>query len=161
MTTLWMIEDLEFWSDEPAPGQTCEPTTYWAGPGMTECVAELVHEVHARVEEITVDGRVEQLAHLGHGFTTMLPDHLDTVGDATLTGHLVWDRYLWTVYRTQPAGRALVTERHPVIQRAVGTPTEHAGWYSVEYQGPRTVHRHGPVPDGYSIVAYALSMTLQ
>ncbi|ETT25789.1 hypothetical protein QM787_22190 [Rhodococcus ruber] len=160
MTTLWMIEDLEFWPDEPAPGQVCEPTTYWAGPGMPECVPELVHEVSARVEQITVAGRVEQLAHLGHGFTTMLRDHLDTVGDVTLTGHLVWDRYLWTDYRTRPTGRALVTARRPVIQRAVGTPTEYAGWYSVEYQGPRTVHRDGPVPDGYSIVAYALSVTL-
>ncbi|MEV8194076.1 hypothetical protein AB0P13_18360 [Rhodococcus pyridinivorans] len=56
---------------------------------------------------------------------------------------------------------ARVAERHPVIQRTRRIPTADAGWYGVEYEGPRTVHRFGPIPDGHSIVAYALLVTLQ
>ncbi|UTM35386.1 hypothetical protein MX572_12335 [Rhodococcus pyridinivorans] len=94
MTTLWMIEDLEPWPDPPAPGQVCEPTTSWITPGASDCIRELARHVPARVEQVTVDDRVELLAHLGHGFTTVLPPQLDTLGDVVLTGHLVWDRYL-------------------------------------------------------------------
>ncbi|OBA35469.1 hypothetical protein ACRAJ3_07475 [Rhodococcus pyridinivorans] len=161
MTTLWMIEDLEPWPDPPAPGQVCEPTTSWITPGASDCIRELARHVPARVEQVTVDDRVELLAHLGHGFTTVLPPQLDTLGDVVLTGHLVWDRYLWMLYRIRPHGRARVAERHPVIQRTRRIPTADAGWYGVEYEGPRTVHRFGPIPDGYSIVAYALLVTLQ
>ncbi|WP_138996037.1 hypothetical protein [Rhodococcus zopfii] len=160
-TTLWMIEDLEPWPDEPDVGQVCEPATQWITPDMMDLPTELVRTISARVEEIETDAGVERRAHLGHGFSTMLPPGLDIAGDTTLTGCLLWDRYLWTSYRTQPAGRALVTDRRPVIQRAVGTPTEYAGLYRVEYQGPRIVHRDGPIPDGYSVVAYALAVTPQ
>lgn len=159
VTTLWMIEDLEPWPDQPTPGQVCRPTTYWTTPGATDCIRELVRDIPARVEQITVDDRVELLAHLGHGVTTVLPPQLDTLGDVVLRGHLVWDRYLWMVYRTRPEGRVLVAERHPVIQRTRRIPTEDAGWYGVEYEGARAVHRYGPIPDGYSIVAYALLVT--
>ncbi len=48
-----------------------------------------------------------------------------------------------------------------MIQWVVGTPTEFAGVYSVEHQGTKSVHRDGPIPDGYSVVAFALAVTLQ
>ncbi|MFE2123535.1 hypothetical protein ACFW9U_23110 [Rhodococcus aetherivorans] len=160
-TTLWMIEDLEPWPNEPEVGQVCDPAIQWITPHMMDLPGELVRTSAARVEELETGNGVERRAHLGHGFSTMLPSGLDVTGDTTLTGCLLWDRYLWTSYRTQPAGRAPVTGRRPVIQRAVGTPIEYAGWYSVGYQGPRTVHRDGPIPDGYSVVAYALAVTLQ
>ncbi|MFZ3391708.1 hypothetical protein TVH25_00405 [Rhodococcus sp. 7Tela_A2] len=155
-TTLWMIEDLEPWPDEPGVGQVCAPATRWITPDMVNLPVELVCSISARVEEIETDAGVERRAHLGHGFSTMLPPGLDLTGDTTLTGCLIWDRYLWMDYRAQPAGRALVTDRRPVIQRAVRTPTEYVSWHSVEYQGPRTVHRDGPIPDDYSVVAYGL-----
>ncbi|WP_241011279.1 hypothetical protein [Rhodococcus sp. PSBB049] len=123
-TTLWMIEDLEPWLDEPEVGQVCEPATQWITPDTMDLPAELVRTIAARVEELETDAGVERRAHLGHGFSTMLPSGLDVTGDTTVTGCLFWDRYLWTSYRTQPAGRVLVTDRRPVIQRAVGTPTE-------------------------------------
>lgn len=161
MTMLWMIEDLEPWQDEPAVGDVCEPTTYWATAGAMDLPDDLMREVSARVETVTIDGRLEQIAHLGDGFTTMLPHHLPVTGEVTLKGCLVWDRYLWTDYLTQPTGRALVTDRVPLIQRAVRTPTEYPGWYGVTYEGQKKLHRGSTVPEKCDIVAYALSVTLQ
>lgn len=161
MTALWMIEDLEWWPDTPEVGQMCEPTTYWATPEMMDMPEVLMCTIAARVEESEFDGRVEAIAHLGQGFTTMLPRDLALTGAVTLTGWLVWDRYLWTDYRTKPTGRVLVTERIPVIQRVVAPATERSGWYTVAYEGPKTLHRSSTIPNDHRIVAYALSVTLQ
>ena len=159
MTTLWMIEDLEPFPDAPKVGQVCEPTTYWGTPAAINLPAALTSTITARVEETTIDGRTESIAHLGDGFTTMLRPGFGRTGDVKFTGCLIWDRYLWLDYRTVPTGRALVTERALVIQRAIHTPTSYPGWYSVAHEGPKILHR-GTVPDGHDIVAYALAVTL-
>lgn len=139
----------------------CEPTTYWAVPGTTELPAELMSTVPARIERVESGDHTERIADLGHGFTTMVPrDLVVTDSDANLTGCLVWDRYLWLDYRTQPTGQALVTERVPVIQRAEATATAYPGLHSVVYVGPKTLCRGGIVPDDFHVVAYALSVTL-
>ncbi|HEY5852871.1 MAG TPA: hypothetical protein VIW24_02170 [Aldersonia sp.] len=83
---LWMIEDLEPFPDAPTVGEVCEPQTYWATPEMLGVPRELVCEVAARVEEVTTVGGVELVAHLGHGFTTMVPRRIDAIGVTTLTG---------------------------------------------------------------------------
>ncbi|MDH6281760.1 hypothetical protein [Prescottella agglutinans] len=159
-TRLWMIEDLEPWPDAPAVGQVCEPTTYWASPDTMELPAELMCTIPARIERIESGDHAERIADLGHGFTTMLPpDVVVTDGEENLTGFLVWDRYLWLDYRNQPTGQALVTERVPLIQRAETTVPAHPGVHSVAYLGPKTMCR-GIIPDGFHVVAYALSVTL-
>lgn len=122
MTMLWMIEDLEGWPDDPSAGQVCEPTTYWATPATMDLPAELVCEVAARVEEVTVDDRRERVAHLGAGFTTIVPDGVVAAGETTLTGCLVWDRYMWMEVRTVPSGHLRVAERASLLR---GT---HAGF---------------------------------
>ncbi|MCW2298457.1 hypothetical protein [Rhodococcus erythropolis] len=71
MAQLWMLEDLEPWRDTPMPGDTCEPTTYWASPEMLDLPAEVCCEIDARIATVTLDGRTEHIAHLGHGFTTL------------------------------------------------------------------------------------------
>ncbi|MGV9748305.1 hypothetical protein ACWDTG_25875 [Rhodococcus zopfii] len=96
VTTLWMIEDLEPWPDEPDVGQVCEPATQWIAPDTMDLPTELVRTISAQVEEIETDAGVERRAHLDHGFSTMLPPGLDITGNTTLTGCLFWDRYLWT-----------------------------------------------------------------
>ncbi|MBB3037004.1 hypothetical protein [Hoyosella altamirensis] len=102
---LWMIEDLEPFPDAPQVGEVCEPSTYWATPEMRSVPRELTCEVAAQVEEVTIHGRTERVAHLGNGFTTMIPDGIDAVGETTLRGFLVWDRYLWsTTTRSPQAG---------------------------------------------------------
>ena len=160
MTTLWMIEDLEPWPDEPKVGQVCEPTTYWVTPEMMDLPAELVCTIPARVEAIETGDRVERMAHLHDVFTTMLPAGLDATSDTMLTGCLMWDRYLWTDFRTQPAGRVLVTERVPLIQRSTRSTVEQPGWYTSSYEGPRIMHRASTIPEGHDVVAYALSVRL-
>lgn len=66
-TTLWMIEDLEPWPDEPEVGQVCEPATQWITPDTMDLPGELVRTIAARVEELETDAGVERRAHLGTG----------------------------------------------------------------------------------------------
>lgn len=160
MTTLWMIEDLEPFPDTPAVGELCEPTTYWSTPDAMELPADVVRDVEATVDEVTIDGRTERVARFESGFTTMIPDYIDVIGEATLAGCLVWDRYLWTNYHTKPVGQVLVTERVSMLRRTARTPSKHPGWYTVEHVGPVTLHRGDTVPEGFDIVSYALSVTL-
>ncbi len=156
-----MIEDLEPWPDAPEVGQVCEPTTYWAASGRMELPTELMCTIPARIERIVSGDHPERTADLGHGFTTMLPRDLAVADSAqNLTGCLVWDRYLWLDYRTEPTGRVLVTERVPVIQRAETAPTAYPDQHSVVYVGPKTLCRGGIVPENFHVVAHALSVTL-
>ncbi|WP_278312454.1 hypothetical protein [Lolliginicoccus levis] len=157
---LWMIEDLEPFPDAPRVGEVCEPSTYWASPGMVEVPDEMICEVTASVEEVTVHGRRERVAHLGEGFTTEIPDGIEALGETTLTGCLVWDRYLWLDYRTQPAGRVLVTERASLYRRAVRVPTGDLGWYSVHHVGPARRLRGERLPESHDVVAHALLVAL-
>lgn len=62
-----MLEDLEPWPDLPGPGEVCAPTTYWASPDDMDLPVEVCAEIDARIEAVTVDGRAERIAHLGHG----------------------------------------------------------------------------------------------
>ncbi|MFM1723079.1 hypothetical protein ABEU20_001640 [Rhodococcus sp. PAM 2766] len=125
-----------------------------------ELPAEMVSDVNAIVDEVTIDGRTERIAHLGRGFTTMVPDYIDVTGQTPLTGCLVWDRNLWLNFRTEPSGQVLVTERASLLRRAARTPTTYPGVYSVDHQGPSILHRGGTVPAGFGVVARALSALL-
>ncbi|MGB2948873.1 MAG: hypothetical protein WBB62_16040 [Rhodococcus sp. (in: high G+C Gram-positive bacteria)] len=157
---LWMIEDLEPFPDAPAIGDTYSPTTFWAAPADVGLSSELSCEVSVEVEEVVTDLGVERVAHLAHGFTTLLPAHIRGNGRVTLNGCLVWDRYLWMDYRTRPSGRATVISRHPVTQRATQEPTSHPGWYSVTYEGPKVLQPQGYIPPDHQVVSYALSVEL-
>ena len=118
MSTLWMLEDMEPWPDEPGVGAVCAPTTFWASPDRMDLPDEVCSEVPARVEVVTTDGRTEWVAHLGNGFTTMMAGG-GLVGDVVLYGCLVWDRYLWLNFRAKPKGSVRVLERpgRPVRDR--------------------------------------------
>ncbi|WP_246442256.1 hypothetical protein [Rhodococcus triatomae] len=163
-TTIWMLEDLEPFPDDPAVGDRCEPTTYWAAPDMLGLPAELWCRVEARIEEVHVDGHRERVAHLGEGFTTMLPDAVeafpDTAGRTSLTGCLVRDRHLWADYRTRPTGSGRVLERNWLIQHAIRDPTRSPGWFSVSHDGPLRVHHGGSLPPNHAVVWSALSLEL-
>ncbi|AEF40766.1 hypothetical protein AS9A_2319 [Hoyosella subflava DQS3-9A1] len=154
-----MIEDLEPFPDAPQVGEVSEPSTYWATPEMLEVPHELICEVSAQVEEVTIHGRTERVAHLGNGFTTMIPEGIDAMGETTLRGFLVWDRYLWIDYHTKPAGRVLVIERASLCRRANRTSTKHFGWYNVNHVGPARLHRGESVPVNHDVVSYALRVT--
>lgn len=158
--TLWMIEDLEPFPDAPAVGELCSPATFWAGPGELGLPADMMYEVEARVDEVVTETGIERVAHLQNGFATLLPDHIEGRGAVVLKGALVWDRYLWLNYRTRPSGQVRVLARHPVTQRVTRTPTRHAGWFSVTYDGSRELQRDGHVPPEHHVVSYALSVAI-
>ncbi|WP_235900394.1 hypothetical protein [Lolliginicoccus suaedae] len=157
---MWMIEDLEPFPDAPCVGEVCEPSTYWATPGILEVPDEMICEITAFVEEVTVRGQTERVAHLGEGFTTMVPESLNAIGETTLAGCLVWDRYLWLDYRTQPTGRVRVAERASLCRRAVRAPTGPPGWHSVRHVGPARRLRGARVSDDYEVVSHALLVSL-
>jgi len=115
-------------------------------------------DVDAIVDEVTIDGRTERVARLGSGFTTMISDYIDVIGETTLNGCLVWDRYLWSDFRTVPSGQLLVTGRASLLRRAVLTSTTYPAVYSVDYEGPITLHHGSTVPEGSGIVSLALSV---
>ncbi|WP_241665953.1 hypothetical protein [Prescottella subtropica] len=94
------------------------------------------------------------------GFTVLVPDDVGAVGATTLTGCLMWDRYLWSNYYTQPTGRVQLIERVPLIQHVVHTPTDYPNWYNVTYDGPRTLYRGCAIPDDHHVVAYALRVRI-
>ncbi|MFD4784397.1 hypothetical protein ACFWNH_25625 [Rhodococcus qingshengii] len=152
MAQLWMLEDLEPWRDTPMPGDTCEPTTYWASPEMLDLPAEVCCEIDARIATVTIDGRTEHIAHLGNGFTTLIGDDVGAVGKTRLRGCLVWDRYLWTRYRTQPTGRVRVKERpgHLVQHEALLT-TIHPGLFNVVFDGPTVYCETSWVPTDFGV----------
>lgn len=152
MAQLWMLEDLEPWRDTPMPGDTCEPTTYWASPEMLDLPAEVCCEIDARIATVTIDGRTEHIAHLGHGFTTLIGDDVGSVGEVRLRGCLVWDRYLWTQYRTQPTGRVRVKARpgHLVRHETLLT-TIHSSLFNVVFDGPTVYCETGQVPTNFGV----------
>ncbi len=132
---------------------TFEPTTFWAFPDVMELPPEVCTEIPARIEEVSVGGRTERIAHLGHGFTTIVVvDHDDLVGDVTLRGCLVWDRYLWMEYRTRLQGRLRLVERrgHLAVREDLA-PTAHAGMFSVTPSGPVTYFRSGEIPEHFGV----------
>lgn len=160
MTTLWMLEDLEPFPDVPSVGDVCEPATYWATPTMMDLPAGIVCEIGARVEETTIAGQQERIAHLPDGFQTMIPTYVDVIGETTLTGCLVWDRYLWMDYRSTPTGRALVLERAALYRRR-RRPMAGRGWSVLDCDGPTMLISDAPSSATHGIVWNALRVRLQ
>lgn len=158
MTDLWMLEDLEPWPHAPDSGSMCAPTTFWATREMMELPPDVCCTISARVEAVDVDGRVERIADLGNGFTTMIGIGDGETGDVTLSGCLVWDQYLWIDYRTQPTGSVRITRRGHLVQRRVLSETRYDGWFSVSYVGPVEYRDAGHVEKGYDIRWNALTV---
>ncbi|MCZ4517111.1 hypothetical protein O4220_01190 [Rhodococcus ruber] len=151
MSQLWMLEDMEPWPDEPAVGAVFTPTTYWASPEQMELPAKVCTEVPARVEAVDIDGRTEWVAHVDDGFTTMMGDGA-VVGDVTLHGCLMWDRYLWLDFRSKPRGSLRVLDRAGLLaQRRQLIPTRHLGAFSVTYSGALEYHQRGSIPEGFGV----------
>ncbi|RPA06146.1 hypothetical protein [Gordonia sp. OPL2] len=160
MSDLWMLEDLEPWPDEPKSGAICAPTTFWASPDTMELPPEVCTTLKVQVEAQQVGGRTERIAHLGGGFSTVIGTGDGDIGEMTLTGCLVWDRYLWIDYRTQPEGDVRVRRRGHLVQRETLTPTKHDGWFSVSYTGPVEYQAVGEVERAYGIRWNALTVEL-
>jgi hypothetical protein len=151
MSTLWMLEDLEPWPDQPVVGAVFSPTTHWASPEQMELPAEVCADVPARVEVVTTDGLTERVAHLGNGFTTMMGDQ-DLMGDVMLHGCLVWDRYLWLDFRTRPRGTLRMLDRAGFLaQRKKLVATRHTGAFSVTYDGEFEYHQRDSMPEGLGV----------
>ncbi|MEH6796869.1 MAG: hypothetical protein V7694_22330 [Rhodococcus sp. (in: high G+C Gram-positive bacteria)] len=151
MPTLWMLEDLEPFPDEPVVGAVFTPTTYWASPEQMQLPAEVCTEVPARVEAVDIDGRTERIAHLGNGFTTMMGDG-SVVGDVILHGCLVWDRYLWIDFWARPRGSLRLLDRAGfLVQRQKWNATRHPGAFSVTYEGGLEYHQRGSTPEGFGV----------
>ena len=147
-----MLDDEEWWPDDPRPGALCFPTTYWADESEMGLPGEVVSEVAVSIAAVEVDGGVERIAHLGDGFTTLLGAGVGPVGDATLTGCLVWDRYLWTGFRTPPTGRVRVLDFAGfVVQQVTRHATAHPGWSSPEPHGPLQYRSAGNVESGVAV----------
>jgi hypothetical protein len=149
MTTLFMLDDVERWPDDPTPGVLCSPTTYWLDDAKMGLPREVVSEVVASIIPVQVDGGVERVAHIGDEFTTLLGTGEAPVGEAVLTGCLVWDRYLWTTYRTPPSGQVRVLNfAGCVVQRVTRHPTAHPGWFTPEPYGPLDYRPAGHLDPG-------------
>lgn len=166
MTTLWLLEDLEPFPDRPEPGDTFAPTTYWvdATAGIIDrqpVPAEVCSRVPATIRRTDHGERIEWVADLDGGFTTLLHgDH--TAGETVLHGCLMWDRYLWLDFRTEPTGhlRLLARAGH-VTQHRHLTPTRHPRWFDVRYDKPPTYSPASNVPGGHEIRFNALEVAVQ
>ncbi|MBY6540364.1 hypothetical protein HQ325_16945 [Rhodococcus sp. BP-349] len=152
MTTVFMLDDEEWWPDDPEPGALCSPTTYWADASEIGLPREVVSEVAASIVTVRVERGIERVAHLGDGFTTMLSAGDTPVGEAVLTGALVWDRYLWTDFRTPTTGRVRVLNFVGyVVQQVTRHPTVHSGWRVPEPHGPLEYLPAGTIESGVSV----------
>ena len=142
MTALFMLDDMEPWPDDPAPGVLCTPTTYWASPPEFGLPSEVTSEIDASIVAVDTDQGVERIAHLGSGFTTLVGTGNAPTGVTVLTGCLVWDRYLWMDYRTPPTGRIRVLDLAGyVVQQVRRLAKAHPGWTVPEPQGPLEFRR--------------------
>ncbi|TXG90058.1 hypothetical protein DW322_07305 [Rhodococcus rhodnii] len=153
-----MIEDLEPFPDDPQPGDVCTPSTHWTLPDP-HLPDSLFTTIPARIEEVDTARGVERVAYLGSGFTTMVPDHVPGRGDTTLTGALMWDRYLWMDYATTPHGTVRVDERISLARRMVPARRFVSGWTELQHTGPVSLHR-GRLPVEHGVVGYVLAVTL-
>lgn len=151
MPTLWMLEDTEPWPDEPAVGEVCRPTTFWASPERMDLPAEVCTDVPARIEGVTVDGRTERVAHLGDGLTTVVNDD-EPLGDVMLHGALLWDRYLWSVSRMATQGSVRVLDRPGFLgQYEEREATRYAEVFSVTPLGQMKYYERGFLSESYGI----------
>ena len=157
---LWMLEDLEPWPDAPESGGICSPTTLWITPDTMELPDEVCVTITARVEALVVGGRVERVAHIGHGVTTIVGSGDGDTGDVELTGCLLWDHYLWMDFHTEPTGQLRMTRRGSLIQRAISHPTRNPHWFSVTYEGPIEYWAAPRVKPGYDIRWRASTVSL-
>ena len=156
MTHLWLLEDLEPFPDQPKPGDLFTPTTFWVDTHNAildnqPLPAAVCSHVPAVIRQVTSNGPAEWVADLGDGFTTMLPgDH--TAGEAILHGCLMWDRYLWLTYHTQPTGQLrLINRAGHIIQHRHHTPTPQTGWFAIHYSGPPHYAPAGDIPAEHDI----------
>ncbi|WCB39464.1 hypothetical protein [Gordonia polyisoprenivorans] len=153
------MEDLEPFPDRPEPGDVFTPGTFWINTtdsivGNERLPHAICAHVTARVTASSAagEGRSEWVADLGGGCTTMLRgDHAP--GDNTLHGCLMWDRYLWTDYRTEPTGRLLLVSRAGFItQRCAHIPTQRSGWFVSDHNGPLLyIPTDDDIPDSHDV----------
>lgn len=151
MTDLWLLEDLEPFPDRPDEGDVFTPTTYWVDAAdriidRQPLPTSVCSRIPATVRRIDTGDRVEWVADLGGGFTTLLHgDH--TAGDTVLHGCLMWDRYLWLDFRTEPTGHlTLLARAGHVTQHRQLVKTVHPGWFDIRYDGPLSYFTFGNVP---------------
>ncbi|MGZ8179539.1 hypothetical protein ACXVUM_16545 [Williamsia sp. SKLECPSW1] len=166
MSKLWLLEDLEPFPDRPDPGEVFAPTTYWVDAtadiiDRQPVPAAVCSHIPATIRPVEVGSdQLEWVADLGGGFTTLLHgDHI--AGDTVLCGCLMWDRYLWVDFRTQPTGHLRLLDRAGhVTQHRHLSPTTHLGWFDVHYDGPPTYASTGDVPSEYEIRLNALEVAV-
>ncbi|MFD5807159.1 hypothetical protein [Rhodococcus sp. 11-3] len=141
---IWMLVDLEPSYERLHVGDTIEGTTEWCLPHMLP--PELIsRNLPAHVERVpaSTPGGFDRVAHLGDGVSALLPPGYPEDGRDTVSGCLLYDRYLGVFHRTVPTARGRIVRRGWITQLANRTPTRYPGWYSVHPSGPPTLWEGG------------------
>ena len=160
--TLWLLEDREPFDDAPAVGEVFTPTTRWVDAHQESIPPEICSDVPAQVEAHSIGGRVEWVAHLPGGFSTMLSGDRHDEGDHVLHGCLLWDRYLWIDVATTPVGALRLVERAGLVfQRTQLVASRHPGVYTPHHDGPMLYTSASTVTRDYWIHYSALRVQVE
>lgn len=161
-TTLWLLEDREPFGDAPAVGEVFTPTTRWVDAHQESIPPELCSDMPARIKAHDIGGRMEWVAHLTGGFTTLLSGDRHSEGDHVLHGCLLWDRYLWIDVATTPVGALRLVERAGLVfQRTQLVASRHPGVYTPHHDGPMLYTSASTVTRDYWIHYSALRVQVE
>lgn len=135
-----MLDDEEWWPDAPTPRALLLSRHLVRTKQRWDCRREVVPEVAASIIAVQVGEGVERVALIGDDVTTLLGTGDAPVGEAVLTGCLVWDRTLWMTYRTPPTGSTWVLNLAGyVVQQVTRRVT-----YTQDGSDPSRTGRSGP-----------------
>ena len=135
---MWMLVDLKPGFEPLNLGDVIEGTTTWWEPETLP--KELVSwDVPVTIERAAAnkDGTHDWAARISENVSALLPNWAGGEGPATISGCLVYDRYLWLFHPTVPTARGQIIRRGKIAQNAHHRPRPSApGWYSTTLWGP-------------------------
>jgi len=148
---IWMLVDIEPGYERLHIGDRINGTTTWCSPD-TLPPALVSAEVPVRVERFPKTRVVDQpdwIATLTDGVATLLPDWPGPEGLASISGCLMYDRYLHLFHHTVPTAGGRIVRRGLVVRRAHRRPVGEHDWYTVHpYGAPHyTEQRSGLWPE--------------
>ncbi|MFZ2173592.1 MAG: hypothetical protein WAW17_06065, partial [Rhodococcus sp. (in: high G+C Gram-positive bacteria)] len=142
----WMLVDLEPGYERLHVGDRIDATTGWCQPEMLP--AELVSwDVPVHVERVAANrpGEYDWIAHIDDHVAALLPARKESEGPATISGCLMYDRYLHLFHQTVPTTSGRILRRALITREANRTLTPHGG-YSVNPSGPPLLTECGDAP---------------
>lgn len=153
-----MLVDLEPGYERLHIGDRIEATTEWCRPEMLP--AELVsRDVAVQVERVAANrpGEYEWIAHSNDHVSALLPDWKESEGPATISGCLMYDRYLHLFHQTVPTTCGRILRRALITREANRNPAPHGG-YSVDPSGPPTLTERVGVPADRTVTWHCVEL---